>query len=66
MNTSLTNEQRARLHALAKIEAKRLRRMALNEWMNALCSGMVWGLGRLAHATYLLTTMFKPVRKRPH
>jgi hypothetical protein len=66
MNTALTNEQRARLHALAKTEAQRLRRKTQEEWMNAWWSGMVWGVGRLAHATHLLRTAFKPVRKNRH
>ncbi len=66
MNTSLTDEQRARLHALAKTEAHRLRRMALDECVDAFWSGMGWGVDCLVHAARLLSTVLRLVRKHHH
>ncbi len=66
MSTPFTHEQRTRLHALAKTEAQRLRRLAQDEWLDALWLGMVGRMGRCVHAACRLCTVFRLVRKQHH
>jgi hypothetical protein len=67
MNTSLTDAQRARLHDLAKAQAHRLRRKAINACFDLVWFGLVRVINQCICATSLLKgKVFKPVRKPHH
>jgi hypothetical protein len=64
MNTPLSQEQRIRLYALAKTEARRLRRMAQDAWLDALWRGMQKSPARWVQAMYRCFAVLQAVRKQ--
>lgn len=67
MNTSLTDEQMARLHDLAKAQAHRLRRRVINACLDLVWFGLVRVVKQCVCTTNLLLgKAFKPVKKHHH